>query len=60
VERESSYDEEYRVKPDVPRYLVPITWKRRVVLGAGIHRDWKEALPLALGARRKNVEARLV
>ena len=48
------------MKLEVPRYFVPITWKGRVALRTGIHRDWKEALPPALRAQLKNVKSRLV
>ena len=42
---------------EVPRYYVPVSWKGRLALRHGLHRDWKEALPAPLRARLKRMKA---
>ena len=44
---------------EVPRYYVPVSWKGRLALRHGLHRDWKEALPEKWRMRLKSVKARL-
>jgi hypothetical protein len=44
---------------EVPRYFVPISWKGRLALRHGLHRDWKEALPEKWRMRLRDVKARL-
>jgi hypothetical protein len=42
-------------KTRVPRYFVPLTLKGRLALKFGVHRGWKEAIPVGLKIRLKKL-----